>query len=502
MSGIPAVPCPRMVTFSRLSCKESLETMRNSPVHWSEGMFLRPHHFQASDRYWSEAVALADQWNQHYGYGIRKIEISEQALANFQAQVTRIDARFPDGTLLTVEGGAAPDRIDLKGAFAKQSSVTLYLAIPKLVMGRPNVSAETGQSDARYAARVLPIQDESRGGNEQEVGTRTLNARLLLSTDDRAGYEVLPLARIKRAGEGESTPQLDDEYFPPMLAIDAWSPLCHDQVRVIYDMLGEKIDVLCQRVAERGLTLTSHDPGDLDDLFMLRILNEGYSTLRVLTFAQGVHPLTAYVELCRLVGMLSIFGPSRRVSDDMPQYDHDDLARIFLWLRRQVESLIGSRKQLNYEQRDFVGTELGMEVTIKPEWLHAGWDWYVGVNAENITDSECRELLLPGKLDWKMGSSQQVDMIFKYGVPGIDRKELTQAPRALPARRGWNYYEVIREGNAWKDVLATQSLALRFRAELIANLDSLPGQRTLEVMWGQKRAILKFALFAVPKQQT
>ena len=190
--------------------------------------------------------------------------------------------------------------------------------------------------------------------------------------------------------------------------------------------------------------------------------------------------------------------PARRV-EDIPAYDHDDLGRIFKWVRIQIERLLGSRKKMQYEQRYFMGTERGLQVSIDAEWLHADWDWYVGVNAENITDAECRDLLHPGKLDWKMGSSEQVDLIFKHGIPGVAQKELQRAPRALPTHQGWVYFEVIREGNAWKDVLATQSLALRFRTELLGNLAQLPGQRKLEVVLPGKRAVLEFALFAVRK---
>ena len=45
--------------------------MHNLPVHWSEGLFLRPHHFQAADRYWTEAADLSEQWDHQYHYGIR-----------------------------------------------------------------------------------------------------------------------------------------------------------------------------------------------------------------------------------------------------------------------------------------------------------------------------------------------------------------------------------------------------------------------------------------------
>lgn len=470
--------------------------MRNRAVYWHEGMFLRPQHFQAADRHWEEQIANSSQWDKAYNYGLRSIELSRDALANYQVQLTACEARMRDGTLLAFAAGQAPDRVDLKPSFAVESAVTVYLAVPKLALGRPNVGVQAAD-DHRYVVETLAVQDESHGGNDQEIQFLNTTVRLVLSTQAATGFELLPIARICRAGQQEATPELDDDYIPPVLTIDAWSPLGVDIVRAIYDIIGRKIEVLSARVAERSIRLTSQEPGDLDDLLMLSLLNQAYTVLHCLTFAQGVHPFVCYCELCRVVGMLAIFDPARRVTD-IPQYDHDDLARIFKWIKARIETLLGTTQKLDYEQRFFVGTERGMQVSLKPEWLHSGWQWFVGVNGQNITENECRDLLRPGKLDWKMGSSQQVDLIFKHGMPGVEQIELLQAPRALPASRGWVYYEVKRENAAWKDVLATQTLALRYKTELIGNLDSLQGQRKLEVLLGDRRAVLEFALFAVP----
>jgi type VI secretion system protein ImpJ len=204
-----------------------------------------------------------------------------------------------------------------------------------------------------------------------------------------------------------------------------------------------------------------------------------------------------------LVGQLSIFGEARR-PPEIPLYDHDDLARIFKWVKLIIEQLIGGRKKLEFEQRFFQGTQRGMQVAIDAKWLHSGWDWYVGVLGENITERESRDLLRPGNLDWKMGSGQQVDLIFQHGIPGVQQKELTNPPRALPSRQGWVYYEIEKDPDnaAWKDVLATQTLAIRFKEQLINNLDRLQGQQRLEVSSLGKRSILQFALFAVPPRQT
>jgi type VI secretion system protein ImpJ len=473
--------------------------MHYLPVHWSEGLFLRPHHFQAAERFWTELLATTQHWSNHYHYGVHAIEISQEALANYQVQVNRLHVRMKDGTVVALEAGREPDRVDLKEAFQRQAEVTVYLAIPKVVLGRPNVTTRR-TAESRYFEAELPVPDESRGGNDQDVQFREVNARLLLSTSDMGGYETLPLARVKRAGEGEAIPKLDDDYFPPVLNVQAWSPLGLGVVRAIYDVIGEKAEVLGDRVVNRGVTLASQEPGDLEDLMMLMALNQASGTLGCLAFASSVHPLLAYTELCRLVGQLSIFDDTRR-TPQVPAYDHDDLARIFKWVKVHIERLIGTRRRLEFEQRFFMGVDRGLQVAIEPKWLHAGWNWYVGVNGAGTTDREIRDLLRPGNLDWKIGSAQQVDLIFKHGIPGITLVDLPQPPRALPTRQGWVFYEVRRDNAAWKDVLATQTLAIRCKEELISNLTTLKGQRKLEVSAQGKRSVLEFALFAVPTQQ-
>lgn len=478
--------------------------MRNLPVHWSEGMFLRPQHFQAADRHWAELVATTQQWSDQYNYGLRRLEISRESLGNFQFEVTLCHARLRDGTLLSIEGPNALRRVDLKAAFAKQAEVMLYIAVPRLSMGRMNVQRGTpGPNDPdqgslyRFAERILHIEDQTTGGNDQEIEVLAMNCRLLTSLDDLAGFEVLPVARVKRASAEEATPEVDADYIPPLLAIDAWSPLAIELVRGIYDKIGQKIEVLRQRAMHRKMSLSSHQPGDLEDLLMLMTLNSANAVLHCLTFAQGVHPFVVYRELCRTVGDLSIFADSRTVGD-LPAYDHDDLSRIFRWIKLRLDELLEVRQALEYEQRYFVGVDHGMQVSIEPAWLHSSWDWYVGVSAQNLSNAECRELLRPGKLDWKMASSQQIELVFRHGLPGIEQIELTQVPRALPPH-GWVYYAVQRGNSAWRDVLASQTLALRFTEELIGNLAKLPGQRQLEVVLPHKRAVMEFALFAVPK---
>jgi len=491
--------------------------MQGLPVDWYEGLFLRPHHFQALERYWTELNHTSHQWSLPFHYGLQALEFSPEALANYQFEVYRLHARMRDGTLVALDAGDEPDRLDLREAvrqseseqqeklavdlqeaFESQVSVQVYLAIPRMKLGRPNVQTGRSDGDARYSRSMILVQDENRSGHEQEVQFRRLNARLLLSTQDQSGYEVLPIAQIKRAGDSRARPQIDQDYIPPVISVDAWPGLGRDIVRAVYDIIGQKIDVLSQQVRDRNIGFAATDASDINRMMMLAELNAAYATLAALAFSGGVHPFTAYVQLCQIVGRLAIFSDRRR-AEDIPHYDHEDLARIFRVIRLQIEALIRGVSEYEYQQRFFIGAGLGMQATLEPSWFHADWKWYIGVNKGEMTEQDCRDLLTPGELDWKLGSSRQVEILFKQRAEGLQLQPVGHVVRALPERPDWIYYEVVqREGPVWQDVQETQTLAMRFKDSLIVNRDKFQGSRTVVVQTRGRNAELQFALFAVP----
>ncbi|WP_254509839.1 type VI secretion system baseplate subunit TssK [Anatilimnocola floriformis] len=486
--------------------------MRNQPVYWYEGMFLRPQHFQAAERYWTEVNDVSEQIDHPYYYGLRTLSISRPAIANNQFQVTQLQARLKDGTIVHLEAGQDPDRLDLKEsltgktldavnlaeAFEKEAKVRVFLAVPRLMLGRKNTGPKETSADARFGIDLKSIQDENEGGNDQEIEFRAMNVRLMLSTQNLTGYEVLPIGQVKRAGGAASAPELDAEYIPPLIAVESWPPLARDIIRVIYDRIGECIGVLADQISDMDVALASSDPLDMRRVFILLRLNEAYSVLGTQTFASGVHPYAAYQELCRVIGQLSIFSANRR-PPEFPRYDHDNLFYIFDWLKKQIELLLQAIPDQKYVQRYFTGAGQGLQVNLEPQWLAEGWNWYIGVNRGSLSESDCRELLKPGaaNLDWKFGSATMVDFYRRNFHRGVWLEELTTVPRILPAKGPWLYYQVKRDNEAWQYVHKEQSLAMRLNTHLIRNLESLQGKRDLVVSVRGQNVILQFALFAV-----
>lgn len=492
--------------------------MRHLPVHWAEGMFLRPHHFQASDRHWAEHVAVGLAARDPCGYGIVTLQIDPTALASRQVEVRACRAVMHDGTVVWLEPGEEPDRVSIDravGTFSKlkaaigdaldiADTVRVYLAVPRVDPAGANVSPPGSAERARYSAIRQSLQDETGGGNDQEIEFRRLNVRLMVSNQDLSGYELLPVAQVRRAGNREAAPEIDPDYFPPMLAIDAWGPLGRDVVRGVYDLLGRKLEVLSEQAVSRQVGFSSSEPGDLDRLIMLSKVLEAHAALRVVAFAPGVHPRTAYLELCRIAGQLVIFEPDRRMPE-LPPYDHDDLATIFRQVKERIERMLARVAALEYEQRYFTGIgPASLGVTLDPKWLESDWRWFVGALRGEMSTEECDALLnvdgqRAARLDLKLGSAGQVDHLFQMGFPGLKLIRMDRTPRALPDKGGWLYYQVGRDSVAWNDVRDSQSLAMRLRDTNIVNGTGLVGSRRVEVLHEGNPVSLEFALFAVPQ---
>src|SRR5690606_39093663 len=121
----------------------------------------------------------------------------------------------------------------------------------------------------------------------------------------------------------------------------------------VYDRIGKKLELLSAQVVSRAMTFDSQGQGDRQLLEQLRVLNSLYVPLGVHVFAQGIHPLAAYIELSRIIGQMAIFGPQRR-PPHLPPYDHDDLGTCFWRAKQYIDELLDIVIEPEYRERAFV----------------------------------------------------------------------------------------------------------------------------------------------------
>jgi type VI secretion system protein ImpJ len=475
--------------------------MPSGEVHWHEGMFLRQHHFLTEHRQVLRLMQLDGKWGQHHNWGLRSIDLNIDALANFRFSVTALEARLRDGTLVEVPRDGKLAEIDLKPALETHRKVTVHLALPVLKSSSANVSEDGPASGMRYYLINQQLEDENLGVNPQPIPIRRLNIRLLLSTESLAGYDTVPIARVEKSERAEATPQLDATYFPPVIACDAWRDLAIGVLQAIYDRIGRKIEKLAGQAVSRGLDLDNLDSqgqkGTLS-FAQLRAFNEAYAYLSNMAFLEGLHPLPVYLELCRMVGQLSIFH-SRRRPPELPRYDHDDLGGCFLRVKNYLNELIDIAPEPDYEARDFVGRGLRMSVDIQPDWLNRNVPMYIGVTSP-LRPEECASQL--ERLGMKVSSLERVEDIYRRRDIGLQFSQvpLASLPAALPRDAGpsmlLTYFQINRELQPaeWEHVRSSGTLAIRFKEDDVVGEIDGKTQVTLRL---SKEMSFRFTLYVL-----
>lgn len=467
--------------------------MVHHAVHWAEGLFLRPHHFQAVERNLREEIQLSQDWLSSYAYGLRKIEIDEDALANWRVVLRSCHIRLRDGSHIRFPEDADLAPLELpKDAFSQQDRIMVHLGVPRMRVGHQNVSADADEKSCRFCVVSQEMEDENQAGNAQTLDVRWPNVRLILGSEELSGYESLPIVRLCRGTMAEAPPEIDPEYIPPVLACDAW-PVLHNQIiDAICHQIGGRVESLTRQMFDRGVAFESGHKEDLEIIFQLYALNTAWGYLWNLPHVTGIHPLVAYMELCRVVGMLAIFQPERRMPE-VPHYDHDDLGKCFYAVKRFIEQREPEKGPV---KRLFVGAGLQLQVRLEREWLEPSWAFFVGVQSKLSYNDVVK--LLRGELNMKVGSSRQVDVTFLKGQAGVRLDPEPEPPRSLPGK-DWVFWKLDRKSHAWKDVEETLNLGIRINDEQIEG--RIDGAQEIRIKTNDGRQVkMTFALFATPAQ--
>src|SRR5260370_7512533 len=90
-------------------------------VMWSEGLFLRPHHLQQTDRYLEHLVENRARHASPYPWGFSYLELDRDLAQQSKLSVRRAAGIMPDGTPFDVPGDSPiPEPIDVPDSAATQ----------------------------------------------------------------------------------------------------------------------------------------------------------------------------------------------------------------------------------------------------------------------------------------------------------------------------------------------------------------------------------------------
>jgi len=412
-----------------------------SKVVWSQGMFLQPHHFQQQTRYVEHLLDMRARAAEPHAWGFAELVLDEGELALGKIGLLRASGVLPDGAPFSfpdLEG--APAALDVPGDLKGE---IVYLAAPTSRPGTNefDLGLEDGADMARYRAITEEVRDQTHASDDAEpIQTGELTLRLMRARDRSDGFSALGVARIlERRSDGQLL--LDRNYIAPQTCIDASGQLSALST-LLHGLIHQRAATLAARMGQ-----LSHGVSEMAEFLMLLALNRSEPWFHQMARGHSVHPRELYLACLQLAGELSTFATEQRVPQSYPQYQHDDLQRVFAPVVEDLRRYLSSVLERHATQIELIERSHGVRIALvnDPDLLRSAG--FVLAVAAQVPGEQLRQRF-PAQS--KFGPVDRIRDLVNLQLPGITLRSLPVAPRQLPYHAGSHYFELDRQGELWK----------------------------------------------------
>lgn len=434
-----------------------------SKVVWEEGMYLGPHHFQAQNRYLEDAIHFTAGSLFYEGYGFAGLLVDADALRNGTLSVLHARGITKDGMAFQMpEADPLPATREIRNLFPPTStSLLAYLAIPEIRENDRNcvLPTEPTSEAVRYQATEKRVIDEVSGRDEKPVYLGRKNFRLLVETENTAGFQLLPLARILRDGAGNYV--FDATFIPPLLDISASETLLMI-VRRLSEMMEEKSRMLSGEMRSGSRFQQSFSPRDISTFWFLHAIHSAIPAFRHIFRTRRGHPEVIYAEMARLAGALCTFGTDSHPRQ-LPLYNHANPEAAFHTLdehiRRHLEYVVPS----NVVHLKFRQTQpyfWSAEVT--DDRCFGRSRWVFGIH------SKIGEADLIRRTDQlvKVCSEKFVPELVRRALPGLPMQHMSVPPAAVRQKVEAQYFALTKSGPCWDHLSQTKVVGVYVPADI------------------------------------
>ena len=427
-------------------------------VVWSEGMFLRPQHFQQQQRYIERFIEGRYGPLAAFGWGLSEWRIDPDPLSVGKIAVAAASGIFPDGTPFAIPAQDAPPPVlDIP---ENSHNLTLFLALPIRRESLPELAYEGALTPARQQPREIEVRDiAATDGTPAAIRVSGLSLRLVTSDDDRGDYSCIPCARIIES-RGNREILLDDHFIPSVVQCQA-APVLRGYMDELERLLRHRSEALSGRVVEAG----RGGSAEISDFLLLQLVNRSLPLLAHYGRLGRLHPEALYRTLLEMAGELATFTSPDKRPEAFPEYRHGDLQASFdpvMRSLRQALSMVLGRNAIPIPLQE---RKYGVRVA-------AVFDRRLLVEATFClvvrADLSVEELRRTFPTQVKIGPVEKISNLVNLALPGILLRPLPVAPRQLPFRSGCVYFELDRNSEFWKQLHHSGGFAIHVSGDFPA----------------------------------
>lgn len=436
--------------------------MSKNKVVWSEGLFLRPQHFQRAEAYFENLIDQKFDANSAYSYGYTELKIDQELLRFGKIGLAAASGLFPDGTPFDVPGEvAAPVPFDLPD---DAKNAVVMLALPMRRPGMPEMAFDVAEGSAlvRYFAQDEEARDavfEMESTAELKVGR--LNLKIVLRDEMIPAMSGLAFARVReKRSDGQVI--LDDQFIPTVIDCRA-SLRLFDLAKEVLGLLKHRSQALAERVSQPG----SRGVADFADFLLLQLCNRWEPLYAHLVERTRLHPEHFYCQLLQMAGELATFGReerggiSRKSAEFVP-YRHDEPELTFRAVMEEIRRALTRLIDQTAIPIQLVSRGPGVFVGSVPDvHLLRGAAFMLAVNAD--VPSELLRTQFPTQV--KIGPVEKLRDLVMSQLPGIVVQVQPVAPREIPYHAGFTYFELDRKSEFWKGMEASKVIAMHIAGD-------------------------------------
>ena len=424
-------------------------------VVWSEGLFLRPHHFQQQDRYFERYVETRCRALAPHGWGFAELEVERDFLAIGKFGLRRASGVFPDGTPFRMpEDDPLPVPIDIGQA----RDQVIFLAVPLRSAGAPDVDRSPGPDGlVRHEVRELEARDAtSRSGDLALLEVGAMRTRLMLASDVTPAYACIPLAHLVEC-RADKQVVLDDAFIPTVLDAHAAHRL-HTFITELLGLLHQRGDALGGRVAGTGRGASA----EIADFLMLQAINRYEPLVSHCADAGAVHPEDLFRICLSAAGELSTFtSPSKR-PPQLAAYRHDALRQSFEPVMAALRTSLSAVLEQSAIPIPIESKKFGISVAVVADRMLYSTAVFILAARADLPAEELRRRF-PAQL--KIGPVEKIRDLVNLQLPGVPVHPVPVAPRQIPYHAGFVYFELDQANELWGQLKTSGGVALHVGGE-------------------------------------
>ena len=195
-------------------------------LHWRQGLFLQPQHFQLLERSFRSLLAPYQTHLVSEFWGVGQMSVNGAALGTGSFEIGHGDFLFPDGTFVSLPSNAVIAPRTFVDAWVEGGKpLTVYVGLKNWNSAGENVAVveklgDTASVNTRFVSPAdgEEVKDLHSGGPAGRVDRLYYLMKIFYETErEQLGdYGLIPVAQLERMGDEI---RLSERFFPPALSL-------------------------------------------------------------------------------------------------------------------------------------------------------------------------------------------------------------------------------------------------------------------------------------------